>query len=1091
MSGFVRGASSSSRPSSSSSSSSRAAGYREGIGLVERRRRRRRIRRDELRTSPTTPTNAIPNIDFDFPDDAYTKLLRNENYHQVGERLKNITKRGEVSFNFPKNILDGGNVDGRDNDNFEVMPEIPFESLPEIGFALGLSVFSGFWALWEAFGKKAVFGDQEEEDRVEGNEFGDGINDDRRGAKRKRERHIVQGVDVTLFPIFKDEVVLKAVKFAEEKHKGQTRKTGEPYVTHLVEAARILAAALPEPRDQNKFGSTTQEKLRETISACLLVATLDDPNSKSSNLLKGEMNEKMVLELRENFGNATAELVLQAARMGKVMAGVRRRQRRKRRENSMMTMSSGSNNNNSDSPIEKEEEEEEEIDDNEKLEELLLDVVKDPRVFLIKIAERVHNMRTLYALDPRKAETVADETLRVWCSFAEKLGIWTVKSELEDMCFAVLEPGRFEEIVRSRDEFWLEESKRGRFRGKNFKGTIAPEFQEDRDEKDKSEREFFALKTKQDKNNYVMMDALDEAERDPSWMGLNESQRALRRRLQCVQPFEALTTRDGGAMRIDEKVLRESPMRPATRKSLEALAQWQNNMFQTLRLDGVVLNVNVRMSSRLKSLFSTSEKMKRKNVPFSEVYDGRATRIIVGDPVPTIASGGEGGESEFLDKDKIDSGLPSEIEACYALLHAVHKIYRPINGEYDDYITKPKKSGYKSLHTAVLGDDGKPLEVQIRTRGMHDAAEWGVAAHWLYKTKTENKSSKKSSKKSQKDEGTKDKTPRLGQVVQLISPTSRAGGGVVVGVETAGRCTVAKPISSRRSAMTPDATEWALELNGHENLLQEVNKKKLKSARQETKEYYILEFCLYEDGRWHERDQLGKAGRITMEPLDIFVKLGDDEEENVESQDAQIVKKEAPDRMKRMIMKWQKANQPLGIIRSQGLRDEFDEKMSDIDKEAYLTGAQGWNEALARSQPPAPGPYFTPKEPSSTRDEVQFTRTEAAKLEAELALSTKRNGKNEALQSATVDLTSKGLLVVTWDDTTPALRSFSPGTTAGTVRKQMALEASASGDDKKKKAGKKALVLDSKYVNVNSVMVTEDTQLQDADCVFLDDLAVY
>ena len=228
-----------------------------------------------------------------------------------------------------------------------------------------------------------------------------------------------------------------------------------------------------------------------------------------------------------------------------------------------------------------------------------------------------------------------------------------------------------------------------------------------------------------------------------------------------------------------------------------------------------------------------------------------------------------------------------------------------------------------------------------------------------------------------------------------------------------------------------------------------------------------------------------------MEPLDIFVKLGDDKEENVESQDAQIVKKEVPDRMKRMIMKWQKANQPLGIIRSQGLRDEFDEKMSDIDKEAYLTGAQGWDQALARSQPPAPGPYFTPKEPASTRDEVQFTRTEAAKLEAELALSTKRNGKNEALQSATVDLTSKGLLVVTWDDTTPALRSFSPGTTAGTVRKQMVLEASASGDDKKKKAGKKALVLDSKYVNVNSVMVAEDTQLQDADCVFLDDLAVY
>ena len=178
--------------------------------------------------------------------------------------------------------------------------------------------------------------------------------------------------------------------------------------------------------------------------------------------------------------------------------------------------------------------------------------------------------------------------------------------------------------------------------------------------------------------------------------------------------------------------------------------------------------------------------------------------------------------------------------------------------------------------------------------------------------------------------------------MQLISPTSRAGGGVVVGVESAGRCTVAKPTSSRRGAHTPDASEWALELNGHENLLNEVNKKKLKGARQETKEYYILEFCLYEDGRWHEQDQLGKAGMITMELLDIFAQLDDEKgEKKIESRDKQIVKKQkqAPDRMKRIIMKWQKTNQPLGIIRSQGLRDEFDEKMSntDIDKKAYLS----------------------------------------------------------------------------------------------------------------------------------------------------------
>ena len=133
---------------------------------------------------------------------------------------------------------------------------------------------------------------------------------------------------------------------------------------------------------------------------------------------------------------------------------------------------------------------------------------------------------------------------------------------------------------------------------------------------------------------------------------------------------------------------------------------------------------------------------------------------------------------------------------------------------------------------------------------MHDAAEWGVAAHWLYKTRTENKSSKHSSKKKKNevDEREKDPTPQPGQVVQLISPTSRAGGGVVVGVESAGRCTVAKPTSSRRSAMMPDATEWALDFNGHEDLLREVQKKQLKKRASRNKT--ILHFGILFIQRW-------------------------------------------------------------------------------------------------------------------------------------------------------------------------------------------------------------------------------------------------
>ena len=189
------------------SASSPCCGWSSRVGLVERRRESAQRRR-------TRKTNAmIPNIDFDFPDDAYVNSKRNENYHRVkGESLKNKTKRGEVSINFPKNILENDKADGSSEEKniFEgrgVLPEIPFESLPEIGFALGLSVFSGFWALWEAFGKKAVFGNQEEEEEevlfLEGDEYDDddeSSSDIRRiSAKRKRERHVVQGVDVTLF----------------------------------------------------------------------------------------------------------------------------------------------------------------------------------------------------------------------------------------------------------------------------------------------------------------------------------------------------------------------------------------------------------------------------------------------------------------------------------------------------------------------------------------------------------------------------------------------------------------------------------------------------------------------------------------------------------------------------------------------------------------------------------------------------------------------------------------------------------------------------------------------------------------------------
>ncbi|EPS60211.1 hypothetical protein M569_14593, partial [Genlisea aurea] len=127
--------------------------------------------------------------------------------------------------------------------------------------------------------------------------------------------------------------------------------------------------------------------------------------------------------------------------------------------------------------------------------------------------------------------------------------------------------------------------------------------------------------------------------------------------------------------------------------------------------------MEVTLSGRLKSLYSIYSKMKRKDVCIKKIYDARALRVVVGDKNGTLHG--------------------QAIQSCYSLLSIIHRLWTPIDGELDDYIVNPKPSGYQSLHTAVQGPDFSPLEVQIRTQKMHDYAEHGLAAHWLYK-ETEN-----------------------------------------------------------------------------------------------------------------------------------------------------------------------------------------------------------------------------------------------------------------------------------------------------------------------------------------------------------------
>jgi GTP pyrophosphokinase len=215
---------------------------------------------------------------------------------------------------------------------------------------------------------------------------------------------------------------------------------------------------------------------------------------------------------------------------------------------------------------------------------------EDVRVVLIKLADRLHNMRTLGYLPEEKRNRIAKQTLDIFAPLANRLGIWQVKWELEDLAFRHSEPETYKQIAASLAER-------------------------------RSERE------------------------------------------------EKL-------VEIEER--------------LKALLSQEN--------------ISAEVSGRPKHIFSIYSKMRRKGVPFDAVTDVRAVRIIVKD-----------------------------VATCYHVLGLIHTHWRPVPGEFDDYIAAPKDNFYQSLHTAVFFDDGKPLEVQIRTQEMHESAEFGIAAHWRYK----------------------------------------------------------------------------------------------------------------------------------------------------------------------------------------------------------------------------------------------------------------------------------------------------------------------------------------------------------------------
>ncbi|KAK7253123.1 hypothetical protein RIF29_37569 [Crotalaria pallida] len=450
------------------------------------------------------------------------------------------------------------------------------------------------------------------------------------------------GVDITGYPIFNDAKVQKAIAFSRKAHRGQMRKTGEPYLTHCIHTGRILAMLVP----------SSGKRAIDTVVAGILHDVVDDTGLS-------------LQDIEAEFGDDVVKLVAGVSRLSYINQ-LLRRHRRVNVNQGVLGQEEASN-----------------------LRVMLLGMVDDPRVVLIKLADRLHNMRTIYALPLQKAQAVAEETLIIWCSLASRLGLWALKAELEDLCFAVLQPQTFQKMRADLASMWNPTSRTENSRRFSVKGSSIP------------------------------LDENSSASSCNESLTFNEDVSSMKDLLEAVVPFDVLLDRRKRAnflSSIGNNL--ETQMKPKVVQdaglALASLVICEEALERELIISAsYVPGMEVTLSSRLKSMYSLYSKMKRKDITIDKVYDARALRVVVGDKNGTLHG--------------------PAVQCCYSLLDIVHRLWTPIDGEFDDYIINPKPSGYQSLHTAVQGPYNSPLEVQIRTQRMHEYAEHGLAAHWLYK----------------------------------------------------------------------------------------------------------------------------------------------------------------------------------------------------------------------------------------------------------------------------------------------------------------------------------------------------------------------
>ncbi|HVZ78547.1 MAG TPA: bifunctional (p)ppGpp synthetase/guanosine-3',5'-bis(diphosphate) 3'-pyrophosphohydrolase [Gemmatimonadaceae bacterium] len=324
------------------------------------------------------------------------------------------------------------------------------------------------------------------------------------------------------------ELIARAYRFSAEAHKGQVRNSGEPYITHCVEVARILADL--------QLDSVT-------VASGLIHDVVEDTRTT-------------VADVEREFGPEVAGLVDGLTKIAKLPTGASSQERQV-----------------------------------ENYRKLLLSIAKDARVIIIKLADRLHNMRTLDWLPPEKRRRIAQETRDLYAPLAHRFGMAKMRWELEDLAFKHLEPEAYKTLARQVAQ------KRG-------------------------ERE-------------------------------------------------------------------------------QLIAAFKEPLERALATAGIT---NAEVTGRPKHLWSIYKKMTQRQKPYEEIYDLLAIRVLV-----------------------------NSVPECYHALGIIHDGWTPVQERIKDYIAQPKSNGYQSLHTTVFGPGRQLYEVQIRTREMHRTADFGIAAHWLYK----------------------------------------------------------------------------------------------------------------------------------------------------------------------------------------------------------------------------------------------------------------------------------------------------------------------------------------------------------------------